>query len=96
MKRRRRPVSASRVARLRLEREIFREPLIPLLLKFPEDQLQQIEDERRIAACGAVPSRAALIRMLIGEALMWRRSMRPQSPPRPPRGVPFPPITFDD
>jgi hypothetical protein len=79
----------ARAARLRVEKQIFREPLIPLLLKFPEDQLQQIEDERRVAAYGAVPSRAALIRQLIVEGLMWRRSMRPKSPPRAPKGVPF-------
>jgi hypothetical protein len=84
---------AARKARLSLEREIFRPHLIPLLLKFPEEQLQQIEDERRVAAYGAVPSRAALIRQLVSEALMFRRSMRPKKPPRS-RGTPFP-ISLD-
>ena len=93
MKRRRRPVPAARKARLRLEVVIYRPHLIPLLLKFPEDLLQQIEDERRIAASGPVPSRCGLIRQLISEALLWRRSMRPKKPTRS-RGVPFP-ISLD-
>ena len=87
MKRRRRPVSAARVARLRLERETFREPLIPLPLKFTPDQLQRLDDERRVAACGNIPTRCGLIRQLLDEALMWRRSMR--DPPRRSKGVPF-------
>ena len=84
-KRRRRPVSAARVARLRLEREIFREPLIPVLLRLPPDQFQRLEDERRVAAYGSVPNRCGLIRQLISEAIMWRRSIRPKDPPRRPR-----------
>ena len=84
----------ARQARLKLEREIFREPLISLLLKFTESQLQEIEDERRTAAYGPVPSRAALIRQLINDGLLWRRSMRPKKPTRP-RGVPFK-FSFED
>ena len=91
MKRRPRPSraldSTARDARLRLEREIYRPRLIPLNLRFTEDQLQQVDDERRVAAHGPVPSRCALIRMLLSEALMWRRSMR--DPPRRRKGVPF-------
>jgi hypothetical protein len=86
-KRRRRPDSRARAARLRLEREIFREPLVPLNLRLPPDQLQRLDDERRVAACGNIPTRCALIRMLLDEALMWRRSMR--DPPRRSKGVPF-------
>ena len=86
-KRRRRLVPIARVARLRLEREIFRERLIPVLLRLPPDQFQRLEDERRVAARGSVPSRCALIRMLLSEALMFRRSMR--DPPRRTKGVPF-------
>ena len=74
-KRRRRLVPTARVARLRLEREIFREPLVPVLLRFPPDQLQRLDDEGRVAAYGSVPTRCGLIRQLISEAIMWR-SMR--------------------
>jgi hypothetical protein len=77
----------ARRARLQIEREIFREPLIPVLLRFPPDQLQRLDDERRVAACGNILSRCATIRMLLDEALMWRRSMRPT--PRPAKGVPY-------
>jgi hypothetical protein len=60
-KRRPRPLreldQRARRARLVLEREIFREPLVPLLLRLPPDQLQRVEDERRIAAYGNIPSR---------------------------------------
>jgi hypothetical protein len=88
-KRRRRLVPTARVARLRLEREIFREPLIPVLLRLPPDQFQRLEDERRVAAYGSVPTRCGLIRQLISEAIMWRQSMRPKDPPRRAKGVPF-------
>jgi hypothetical protein len=98
-KRRRRPRRpldhTARRARLQLEAQIFREPLVPVLVRFPPDQLQQLDDERRVAAFGNIPSRCGLIRSLIGEALMWRRSMRPKDPPRPARGVPFE-INLDD
>jgi hypothetical protein len=61
VRRRPRPSKAldqtARTARLKLEREIFREPLIPLLLKFKEDQLQRIDDERRVASRGPEPKR---------------------------------------
>ena len=77
---------------MRLEREIFREPLVPLNLRLKESQLQEIEDERRVAAYGGVPTRCGLIRQLISEAIMWRRSMRPT--PRPAKGVPF--VGLDD
>lgn len=78
----------ARKARLALEREIFRSPLIPVLLRFTEDQLQKIDDERRAPAYGNVPSRCATIWQLLDEALMFRRSMRPKKPARS-RGVPF-------
>jgi hypothetical protein len=47
----------ARNARLKLEREIYREHLVPVLLRFPPDQLQKIDDERRVAACGNIPTR---------------------------------------
>jgi hypothetical protein len=81
-KRRRRPREfdgRARVARLQLEREIFRPRLCPLLLRLPPDQLQRIDDERRVAAYGNIPSRCATIRMLIDEGLSYRRAMRPKS-----------------
>jgi hypothetical protein len=72
---------------------MYRPRLAPVLLRLQPSQLQQIDDERRVAAYGAIPSRCALIRMLIAEALMFRRAGRPQ--PRSPRGVPYP-INLDD
>ena len=74
---------------MRLEAEIFRPHLVPVLLRFTEDQLQQVDDERRVASYGSVPSRCATIRQLVSEAIMWRRSMRPKDPPRRAKGVPF-------
>ena len=80
---------SARNARRNIEAQIFRPPLVPLLLRFTPDQLQRLDDERRVAACGNIPSRCATIRQLIDEALMWRRSMRPKDPPRRPKGEPF-------
>jgi hypothetical protein len=92
VKRRRRPLrdldQTARRARLRLEREIFREPLVPLLLRLPPHQFQQVEDERRVAAYGSVPTRCALLRQLIDEALAFRRAARPRSS-GPGKGEPF-------
>jgi hypothetical protein len=39
----------ARRTRLQLEAEIYREPLVPMLLRLPPDQLQRVEDERRVA-----------------------------------------------
>jgi hypothetical protein len=80
---------AARKARRALEREIYREPLIPILLRLPPGQLQRLDDERRAPAYGNVPSRCATIRQLLDEALMGRKSMRPR-PSRVPRGTPYP------
>ena len=77
----------ARIARLALEAEIYRDPVATFSIRVTPAQLQQIEDERRTAAYGSVPSRCALIRMLLSEALMFRRSMRPT--PRRSKGVPF-------
>jgi hypothetical protein len=92
-KRRPRPLreldQTARHARLRLEREIYRPRLVPVLLRLPPGELQQIDDERRVAAYGPIPSRCAMTRMLIREALMFRRAGR--SPPKPPKGAPLPP-----
>ena len=91
-KRRPRPLrqldQTARLARLALEKQIYRPRLIPLNLRLPPDQLQRIDDETRVAAYGPAPSRCAMIRMLIDEGLAFRRSMRPRT--RPTKGVPFP------
>jgi hypothetical protein len=62
---RRRPQPQARLARLRLEAQIFRPRLVRQNLRFTPNQLQAIDAERRIADCRGVPSRAALIRALI-------------------------------
>jgi hypothetical protein len=59
-------------------------------IRFAPDELQRIDDERRVAAYGAVPSRSAMIRQLINDGLLLRKSMRPKDQPRRPKGVPFP------
>ena len=62
---RRRPQPRARLARLRLEAQIFRRRLVRQNLRFTTNQLQAIDAERRIADYRGVPSRAALIRALI-------------------------------
>jgi hypothetical protein len=54
-------------------------------IRFEPGELQQIDDERRVPSYGPVPTRAAMIRMLISEALLFRRAGR--SPPKPPKGA---------
>jgi hypothetical protein len=92
-KRRPRPSKAldqtARRARLKLERDLFRERLIRHNIRFAPDELQAIDDERRVPSYGAVPSRSAMIRQLINDGLLLRKSMRPKDPPRRPKGVPF-------
>jgi hypothetical protein len=72
MKRRRRPRplreldGRARRARLALEAQLFRPPLVPLLLRFTEAQLQRVDAERRIEDSRGVPSRCATIRALVG------------------------------
>jgi hypothetical protein len=63
--------------------------LVPLLLQIPPDLLQRIDDERRVAAFGPVPSRCATIRMLLAEGLAFRQSARPKSSGAG-RGEPYP------
>ena len=87
-RRRRRPLPPARFARLKLEAQLYRPRLIRHNIQFERGQLQQIDDERRVPCYGAVPSRAAMIRQLITDAIMFRRVGR--SPPRPPNGVPYP------
>jgi hypothetical protein len=87
---RRRPLPPARVARLELEAQLCRPRLIRHNIQFEPGQLQQVDDERRVAAYGPVPSRAAMIRMLIAEALVFRRAGR-SPPPRPAKGEPLPP-----
>lgn len=79
----------ARAARLALEQEIYRPHLIRLGLRVTAEQLSRIDAERRIPDARGVPSMAALFRELVDEALAWRSSVRPKSPPRPPRGEPF-------
>jgi hypothetical protein len=98
MKRRPRPLrdldQTARVARRKLEVDLFRERLVRHNIRFAPDELQRIDDERRVAAYGAVPSRSAMIRQLINDGLLLRKSMRPKSPPRRPKGQPY--IGLDD
>ena len=84
----------ARRARLALERDLFRERLVRHNIRFTPGELQAIDDERRVAAYGAVPSRSAMIRQLINDGLLLRKSMRPRDPPPRPKGVPF--IGLDD
>jgi hypothetical protein len=79
----------ARRARVALEREIFRPRLVRLLLRVTPQQLQRLDEERRVADSRGVPTRAALFRALVDEALAWRKAARPKEPPKPKR-VPFP------
>jgi hypothetical protein len=92
-KRRRRPLreldQTARRARLELEREIFRPRLVGLFLRVTPQQLQRLDEERRVPDSRGVPTRAALFRALVDEALAWRKAARPKEPPKP-RRVPFP------
>jgi hypothetical protein len=85
---RRRPQPQTRIARLKLEAQLFRPRLVRLNIRFTPGELQRIDEERRVPSYGAIPSRAAMIRQLISEAIVFRRVNR--SPPRPVKGVPFP------
>jgi hypothetical protein len=71
-----------------LEVDLFRPRLVRHNIRFEPGELQRIDDERRVAAYGAVPSRSAMIRQLINDGLLLRKSMRPKEPPRR-KGVPF-------
>ena len=80
--------SRARIARLRLEAEIYRPQLIRLGLRVTPQQLEQLDAERRVPDCRGVPSRAALFRALVDEALAFRRAGRPRTS-GPARGEPF-------
>lgn len=91
---RRRPLPPARRARLELEAQLYRPRLVRQNIRFEPDELQRIDDERRVPACGSVPSRAAMIRMLVAEGLMFRQMHRsPARPKRPkrPKREPLPP-----
>jgi hypothetical protein len=96
MRRRPRPLreldQRARRARLQLEQEIYRPHLVRLDLRVTPEQLQRLDEERRIADCRGVPSRAALFRALVDEALGFRRAMRPSGGPGRARGASFPDI----
>jgi hypothetical protein len=79
----------ARAARLRLEQEIFRPHLVRLELRVTPEQLARVDAERRVEDARGVPSRSALFRELVDEALGFRRSMRPKEPPRRPKDEPF-------
>jgi hypothetical protein len=85
----------ARRARLRLEQEIYRPQLIRLGLRVTQEQLDRVDAERRIADARGVPSRCALFRELVDEALAWRSSMRPKSS-GPARGKQPYPIDLSD
>jgi hypothetical protein len=93
MRRRPKPLSEldgrARAARLRLEQEIFRPHLVRLELRVTPQQLERLDAERRIEDSRGVPSRAAVFRELVDEALAFRKSARPKSS-GPGRGEPFP------
>jgi hypothetical protein len=84
---RRRPLPPARRARLELEVQLYRPHLVRQNIRFEPGELQRIDEERRVPSYGTVPSRAAMIRQLITEAIAFRRANR--SPPRPVRGEPF-------
>jgi hypothetical protein len=87
---RRRPLPPARRARLELEVQLYRPHLVRQNIRFEPRELQAIDDERRVPSYGAVPSRAAMIRMLCREALLFRRTSR-SPPPKPTKGAPLPP-----
>ena len=79
----------ARRARLRIEEQIFRPQLIWLGLRVTPQQLERVDAERRIVDTRGIPSRCALIRELVDEALAFRRAMRPSSGPGRARGAHF-------
>jgi hypothetical protein len=89
VRRRSRPHHPARLARLRLEAEIYRPRLIPVMLRLTVDQIAKIDAERRIPSPTGVPSRCAVVRALIDEGFAFRLAARPRSS-GPGRGVPYP------
>jgi hypothetical protein len=84
---RRRSPPQARIARLKLEAQLYRPRLVRQNIRFEPGELQRIDEERRVPSYGTVPSRAAMIRQLVAEAILFRRANR--EPPRPARGEPF-------
>jgi hypothetical protein len=78
----------ARIARLRLEAEIYRPPVVTFSIRLTVDQLAKIDAERRIPDSRGVPSRCAMVRALLDEGLAFRRAARPRSS-GPGRGEPF-------
>ena len=90
VRRRPRPHHPPRLARLRLEAEIYRPRLVVVTLRLTPDQIAKIDAERRIPTSTGVPSRCAVVRALVADGLAWRSIMRPKSR-GPARGKqPFP------
>jgi hypothetical protein len=61
--------------------------LVRLDLRVTPQQLERLDAERRIADSRGVPTRAAMFRALVDEALAFRRASRPKH--RAARGEPF-------
>ena len=89
IRRRSKPHSPAWVARLKLEAEIYRPRLIPVMLRLTAEQIAKIDAERRIPTPNGVPSRCAVVRELVDEGFAFRLAARPKSPPRAPKGEPF-------
>ena len=87
---RRRPLPPARRARLELEAQLYRPRLVRQNIRFELDELQRIDDARRAPAYGSVPSRAAMIRLLVSEGLLFRRLHGLPPKPKRPKRVPYP------
>jgi hypothetical protein len=65
------------VARLALERKLMRRPMRQVLMRLPPEMIAALDDERRRYL--DIPPRNAIVRELIGEALSFRRALRPRT-----------------
>lgn len=74
---------------MKLEAEIYRPRLIPVMLRLTAEQIAKIDAERRIPTPNGVPSRCAVVRELVDEGFAFRLAARPKSPPRAPKGEAF-------
>jgi hypothetical protein len=89
VRRRPRPHHPARLARLKIEAEIYRPRLVPVMLRLTAEQIAKIDAERRIPSPTGVPSRCAVVRALIDEGFAFRLAARPRTSGRG-RGEPFP------
>jgi hypothetical protein len=99
VRRRPRPHHPARLARLKLEAEIYRPRLVVVTLRLTPEQIAKIDAERRVPTSTGVPSRCAVVRALVDEGFAFRLAARPRTsgPMKParPKRTPFPPIVFD-